>query len=131
MNRLMPAPSTILQALGTGGGCSASAGKYAISERLVSLALVVAVVPLLSTCSKAGQTQPKSHISPIEAWSGRTDVVAAIRSSDSVSGREADIARAAPARPTPAPPTPAPSFDLRPKKEHVAGCSNPTATSPA
>ena len=61
----------------------------------MSLALVVAVVPLLSTCSKAGQTQPKSHISPIEAWSGRTDVVAAIRSSDSVSGREADIARRA------------------------------------
>src|SRR6516165_1639607 len=37
--------------------------------KLVSLALVVAVAPLLSTCNKAEQEQPKSHVSPNEAWS--------------------------------------------------------------
>jgi hypothetical protein len=42
--------------------------------KLVSLALLVAVTPLLSTCDKAEQTPPKSHVSPTygspnEAWS--------------------------------------------------------------
>src|SRR5215470_455958 len=42
--------------------------------KLVSLALVVAVTPLLSTCDKAEPTPPKSHVSPTygspnEAWS--------------------------------------------------------------
>jgi hypothetical protein len=72
---------------------------------------------------KAEQTQPKSHISTdIEACSGRTDGVAAIRSSDSVSGREADTAsrgrRNRYRRRQP----------LKLKRGRVAGCSNPTAT---
>jgi len=42
--------------------------------KLVSLALLVAVTPLLSTCDKAEPTPPKSHVSPAygspnEAWS--------------------------------------------------------------
>jgi hypothetical protein len=42
--------------------------------KLVSLALLVAVTPLLSTCDKAEPTPPKSHVSPTygspnEAWS--------------------------------------------------------------
>ena len=37
--------------------------------KLVSLALVVAVAPLLATCNKAEQEQPKSYVSPNEAWS--------------------------------------------------------------
>ena len=37
--------------------------------KLVSLALLVAVAPLLATCNKAEQEQPKSYVSPNEAWS--------------------------------------------------------------
>ena len=42
--------------------------------KLVGLALLVAVTPLLSTCNKAEQTPPKSHVSPMygspnDAWS--------------------------------------------------------------
>src|SRR5215831_955936 len=37
--------------------------------KLVSLALIVAVAPLLSTCNKAEQEQAKSYVSPNEAWS--------------------------------------------------------------
>jgi hypothetical protein len=37
--------------------------------KLVSLALVVAVAPLLSTCNQAEQEHAKSHASPNEAWS--------------------------------------------------------------
>ena len=37
--------------------------------KLVSLALVVAVAPLLSACNKAEQAQPKSYVSLNEAWS--------------------------------------------------------------
>jgi hypothetical protein len=42
--------------------------------KLVSLALLVVVTPLLSTCDKAEPTPPKSHVSPTygspnEAWS--------------------------------------------------------------
>jgi hypothetical protein len=37
--------------------------------KLVGLALVVAVAPLLATCNKAEQEQPKSYVSPNEAWS--------------------------------------------------------------
>src|SRR5262245_54462365 len=42
--------------------------------KLVSLALLVAVTPLLSTCDKAEPTPPESHVSstygsPNEAWS--------------------------------------------------------------
>jgi hypothetical protein len=37
--------------------------------KLVGLALVVAVALLLATCNKAEQEQPKSYVSPNEAWS--------------------------------------------------------------
>jgi hypothetical protein len=37
--------------------------------KLVSLALIVAVAPLLATCNKVEQEQPKSYVSPNEAWS--------------------------------------------------------------
>jgi hypothetical protein len=37
--------------------------------KLVSLALMVAVAPLLSACNNSEQAQAKSHVSPNEAWS--------------------------------------------------------------
>jgi len=98
--------------------------------KLGGLALVVAVAPLFSTCNQAEQAQPKSYVSPNEAWSRLqrtlwpTPYVQAIPVPVAML-----IPQPAPTQPTPAPPTPAPSFDLKgPRKECVAERSGRTAT---
>src|SRR5262245_39195018 len=57
--------SSILPALGTVG--TPSRIRQDNIRKPVSVALAVAVAPLLSTSNKADQAQPKPHRSPIEA----------------------------------------------------------------
>jgi len=58
------------------------------------LALVVAVAPLFSMCNQAEQAQPKSYVSPNEAWSRlqRTLWPTPYVQANSGSGRDADTA---------------------------------------
>ena len=93
----------------------------------MSPALVVTVAPRLSTCNKAEQTQPKSHISTDRNVLGLRrkswpPYVAAIRPSGSVSGREADGASCADATDAGA------ANPLKLKQEGIVGGSNPAAT---